>query len=360
MFWDFYYAGGSRPRPTLETILQRYGILVDRPGENYNYSNLGFAVLESIIEQVSGKPYTEFLAAEVFKPLGLARTAVISAPPQNLEIAEKYSSALVPIPFCDHGTRGAGSIYSTAHDIARFLLLHLGRLQPDQTAILKSASIAAMQSSRDPDVRDSSYALGWETGRRYGYPIVTHGGWMDGCRAHLAMIPSEGLAAAVLINGENLPSIQVCDGIFAALLPAYAGRMGSAFPGGGGQPRPPAFLPPAELVGVWEGTIQTHEGDVPIRLEVEPDGGMRIAGRDGTGAWGRAMNPLKTPTLSRGVCVVHFPQVFGLSDAPAAGHRTVLGLTIRKDSLHGEASLIAADMSYSLPSFVSLGRIEAK
>ena len=359
MYWNFYYAGSSRQKPPLETILQRYGILVDQTGTSYNYSNLGYAVLESIIEQVSGKPYPEFLMAEVFKPLNLTRTAVLSAPPDSLPSAEKYSSALAPIPFCDHDTRGASSIYSTARDVALFSLLHLNRLKPDQKAILKSESISLIHNSRDRSVRTSSYGLGIETGTRFGFPILTHGGIMDGCRAHLAMIPSQGLAAAVLVNGENVRTIQVCDWIFAALLPEYARNLKSASPSYGGSPQPQAFRPPAEMVGIWEGTIHTHEADVRVRLAVEQSGEMKISRRNGTGALEEALAPLKAPTLNRGVCVVHFPQLFRLSDAPAASHRTVLGLKIRKDRLSGEASLISSDASYNLPSYIELKRAES-
>jgi CubicO group peptidase (beta-lactamase class C family) len=358
MYWNFYYAGTSRKRPSLEATLQRYGYLMSKPGESYNYSNLGYSVLESIIEQVSGKTYPEFLASEVFKPLNLGSTAVQTAPPEGSNVAEKYSSTLTPIPFCDHGTRGAGAIYSTAHDLALFCLLHLGRLQPDQEAILKPESIAAMQRTRDPDVRYSSYALGWETGRRFGYPIITHGGVIDGCRAHLAMIPPQGLAAAVLINGENVRSIEVCDWIFAALLPGYDRNLKAASPGGGPAASPPPFLPPAELVGTWEGTIKTHEGEIPVRLVVEGAGGVDFFRLDPSGTPGRAHTPLKPPTVSQGIFVVHFPQAFSSSDAPSAGHRTVLGMKIRENRLSGEANTIASDMSYSLPSYIELKRAE--
>jgi len=360
MHWNFYYSGNPRKRPPLETTLERYGILVDPPGASYNYSNLGFAVLESIIERVSGKTYPEFLGEEVFKPLNMTRTAALTDPPEPAEIAVKYSAKLAPIPFCDHDTRGASSIYSTAHDLALFSLLHLGRLRPDQKPILKPGSIAAIRSSRDPGVRTSSYALGMETGTRFGFPILTHGGIMDGCRAHLAMIPSQGLAAAVLINGENARSIEVCDWIFAALLPAYARNLRSSSAPAGGPPPPQAFRPPGELVGAWEGTIKTHEGGVPVRLRVEKNGDVELVPLDRTGSPEKRLSPLKTPALNRGIFVVHFPQAFSLSDAPATDHRTVLGLTIRKDRLSGEASLIAADLSYSLPSYIEMKRVERR
>jgi CubicO group peptidase (beta-lactamase class C family) len=358
MYWSFYFAGSSRQRPLLETTLQRYGRLMSRPGESYNYSNLGYAALESIIECVSEKPYPEFLKAEVFDPLNLKHTAVYTSPPEGPSVAQKYSPALAAIPFCDQDTRGAGAIHSTAHDLALFSLLHLGHLQPNQKAILKPISVAAMQESRDPDVGDSSYALGWETGRRFGYRIVTHGGVMDGCRAHLSMIPSKGLGAAVLINGENFPSIQVCDWIFAALLPEYARNLKSASPGGGTLTSPPVFKPPAELVGAWKGSIKTYEGDVPVRLVVGSDGRVKLFRLDPAGAPGNAHVPLKPPTINRGIFVVHFPQVFSTTDASAASHRTVFGLTIIENRLSGEANLIASDMSYSLPSYIELQRTE--
>jgi CubicO group peptidase (beta-lactamase class C family) len=356
MYWNFYYAAGSRKRPPLKTTLQRYGLLVSRPGESYNYSNLGYAVLEFIIERVSGKPYPEFLAAEVFKPLNLKRATVFTTPPESFGVAEKYASTFSPVPFCDHDTRGASAIYATAHDLALFLLLHLGRLQPAQKAILKPDSIAAMQRSRDPDVRYSSYAFGWERGRRFGYPIFTHGGAMDGCRAHLAMIPDEGLAAAVLINGETQPTIQVCDWIFAALLPEYARNLRAAPFNGGVAPPPSTFSPPPGLIGTWAGMIKTHEGDIPVRLVVEKNGSMELFRPDPAGGPGNAYSPLKTPTLNQGIFVVHFPQVFSLSDAPSSGHRTVLSMKIRDNKLSGEANLIAADMSYSLPSYIEMKR----
>lgn len=361
MYWGFSFEGAGRPRPRLETTLKRYGLLVREPGEGYNYSNLGYGVLEAVIERVGGKAYAEFMADEVFLPLGMSRTLVATEAGKVSNSAVKYTSSLTPIPFCDHDTRGAGGVYSTAHDLALFLLQQLGRLQPGQKSILEPGSVEAMRTSRDPDVRWSSYCLGWETGQRCGYSIVTHGGVMDGCRAHLAMIPEEGLGVAVLINGEGFPSIRVCDWVFAAHLPEYARRLSAAPPPAGAPPPPTAaFKPPAALVGTWTGTIVTHEERIPVRLAVETSGRVELAALDAAGAPGRFLEPLKTPAVNRDVFVVHFPQLFATSDAPAAGHRNVLALKIRQLRLSGEANLIASDMSYSLPSYIELKRTDAE
>ena len=358
MYWNFYFAGSSRSRPNLEAALQRYGCLMAKPGESYKYSNLGYAVLEAIIEHVGGKPYPEFLATEIFQPLNMKDAAVFTAAPQGPPIAVKYSPTLAAIPFCELDTRGAGGIYATARDLAQFMRLHLGRLRPGQKAILKTESIAAMRESRDPGVRSSSYAFGWETGTRCGYPIITHGGVMDGCRAHMALIPSEGLGAAVLINGENVPSIQVCDWIFAALLPEYARKFKDSPPGGGLPPPPPPFRPVAALVGTWQGMVQTFEGDIPVRLVVETDGRVELVRPGPKGAPGQSFLPLKTPVVNNGALVVHFPQLFSTSDATASDHRTVLRMRIHPNRLSGEANTIASDECYFLPSFIVLKRIK--
>lgn len=358
MYWGFSFAGSSRARPPLKTTLERYGRLMFKPGEVYHYSNLGYAVLESIIEHVSGKSYPEFLAAEVFRPLTMREAAVFTAPPEGRPVAAKYSATRAAVPFCDHDTRGAGAIYSTARDLALFMSLHLGQRLEGQPAILKPESIAAMQQARDPDVRSSSYAFGWETGSRYGYSILTHGGVMDGCRAHMVLIPSEGLGAAVLINGENVRSIEVCDWIFAALLPEYARNFKTAPPGDGPPPPPPPFRPAAALVGSWQGLIQTFEGDIPVRLSMEADGQVELIRPGPEGAPGQSFLPLKAPAVSRGFLVIHFPQLFSTPDATASDHRTVLRMRIHPNRLSGEANTIASDESYFLPSFISLERIK--
>ena len=58
-----------------ETI-RRYGKLYNPPGERYEYSNLGYGLLDYLIEQVSSNPYAEFMAREVFGPLEMANASI--------------------------------------------------------------------------------------------------------------------------------------------------------------------------------------------------------------------------------------------------------------------------------------------
>lgn len=46
------------------------------PGTNYEYSNTGYLLLASIIEQLSGKSYEEYLAFNLFEPANMTQTRV--------------------------------------------------------------------------------------------------------------------------------------------------------------------------------------------------------------------------------------------------------------------------------------------
>ena len=66
---------GTQSPPDEETIVKW---LVRRPldtppGTSYAYSNVGYAVLGLLIEQVTGRTYEDYVRAEVFAPLGIER-----------------------------------------------------------------------------------------------------------------------------------------------------------------------------------------------------------------------------------------------------------------------------------------------
>ncbi|MCA1609253.1 MAG: beta-lactamase family protein, partial [Acidobacteria bacterium] len=48
------------------------------PGENARYSTTNYLLLGLVIEQITGKPYGEFLQERIFRPLGMHRTRVIN------------------------------------------------------------------------------------------------------------------------------------------------------------------------------------------------------------------------------------------------------------------------------------------
>lgn len=92
LHYQFYYSNKDyRPTSNDETIA-RYGILVNPPGDVYQYSNLGYGILDHIIARASGMDYTDYLRTQVFIPLGMTRTSVGIAPGLEPYAAQRYDS----------------------------------------------------------------------------------------------------------------------------------------------------------------------------------------------------------------------------------------------------------------------------
>jgi CubicO group peptidase (beta-lactamase class C family) len=74
---------GRRDRPYtnsdyLAFIEQETPPLLWAPGEAFRYSNFGFVLLALVVEEVSGLAFDDFLEENVFEPIGLERTFVLS------------------------------------------------------------------------------------------------------------------------------------------------------------------------------------------------------------------------------------------------------------------------------------------
>src|SRR5690606_19156334 len=244
----------------------------------YEYSNLGFGILDRVIERVSGRDYADFLRTEVFLPLGMVRSSVAIGAGLEPFAAQRYDSEQRPIPFYDFDHRGGSAVYASAHDLVRFGLFHLKRPLPDQRRILADSTLDRMHASAAPDSSPSGYGLGWIIDRDYmGFPRVSHTGFMPGVATILALFPTEGLAIAVLTNKAERRVYRLADDIAAAVLPKFAAALAER------RARPQQettasapFVAPAELLGEWTGTVRTYEGTVPFRLTFQPDGDVHV------------------------------------------------------------------------------------
>jgi len=156
--------------------------LLFKPGERYEYSNVGFSLLGIIVELVSGENYEDFLYTELLKPAGMERTGYLRPGFAKSELAvgyrggERWGTAL-DRPWRPEGPgwhlRANGGILSTVGDMHRWYLA----LKND--AVL---SAAARQKYFAPHIKEyadgnSYYGYGWvnqKTGR--GATLIWHNG----------------------------------------------------------------------------------------------------------------------------------------------------------------------------------------
>lgn len=353
LHYQFFYADEPYRPPGMAETIRRYANLVTAPGERPLYSNLGYRILDYVIERASGKSYVDFMREAVFLPLGMTRTSVNIEPSLTPYAAHRYAADGLPLPFYDFDHPGGSAIFASAHDLLRFGMFHVKAPLADQRPILSDDAIEAMRrpSTRWPhgDGDGDGYGLGWGVHAGFGpYTLVSHGGLMGGVRTALAMIPSEQLVAVALTNGSHdspiVPFTLAAD-IFAALLPDLVGwpdryraeqkaRM---------ERKPPAYAPRPELTGEWRGTVHTHVRELPLTLWFMESGDIHARIGDDL----RML--VNEATYDDGWLAGTFPGDLGTPDASRRTHRLHIDLRHRGDSITGACVAITTDTDGSAP-----------
>jgi hypothetical protein len=196
-------------------------------------------------------------------------------------------------------------------------------------------------------------AMGWGILYLAGQHFVIASGSAPGTISRLTLIPEKNLAVAILCNASLSDEVALWKiewETFAALVPHFPER--PAIP----EVNPPVFIPPRELVGEWQGTVQTYQGRVPITLSVK--GGQEIS----IELAGRTGGPIPM-TTALGPLAVQNGWLSGLffgsiptEDAKRSRHVVFLRLQLQGDSLRGTVSAVAVNQSFALPYWASLER----
>ena len=150
------------------------------PGTVPAYSNYATAVAGYIVERVSGRPFADYVAENIFKPLNMMRSTFVQPLPSELaplmsngyrlgSDAPELFEVVNPFP--------AGSLSSSATDVAQFMMAHLGEGQLGSARILK-AETARLMHSRLFALDDGANAMcyGFYEESRNGQRIIGHGG----------------------------------------------------------------------------------------------------------------------------------------------------------------------------------------
>lgn len=203
-----------------------------RPGERWFYLNEGYVLLGAIIEQVSGRPYADYIRERILQPLGMARsyhshesfradddTAVpyIYSQKESKHLAREYPWGRA---------EADGGLISNVPDMACALSLYLrGGLGPSGP-IITPASVAAMTSAQvatppreiDSGEPASFYGFGLSSSTLFGRRAVAHSGLMYVATAALKFLPEQRCGVIVLANGSGYPLANVADFALALYL----------------------------------------------------------------------------------------------------------------------------------------------
>lgn len=116
-------------------------------GSAYKYSGGGYEVLQLLIEDVSGKSFSQFMRDEIFLPLGMRSSTFDTAAIELRRIAVPYDSGRA-IPRNHYVGLAAAGLYSTAEDLGRFVAASMrgAHGEPPGRGVISATSVAVMQS----------------------------------------------------------------------------------------------------------------------------------------------------------------------------------------------------------------------
>lgn len=282
LHYHFFCEDEPYPRPTMDETIRRYGNLVTIPGEKYQYSNLGYGILDYVISRLSGKGYADFMRQEVFLTLGMTRASVHVAPGLEKYQAIRYGFDGSPIPFYDFDHPGGSAVYCSAYDLVRFGMFHLKEHLADQKAIISDQTIDDMQKPTMPTGNGSGYGIGWAISENnLGYHSVSHSGGMGGVSTTLTMIPDERIVVVALTNCSNSLPHDICKEILSVMLPKYAENRAiqeakQKEEANKKQEQPQEFIPSPELIGEWKGKVVTYKGEIPLTFWFKESGDIHV------------------------------------------------------------------------------------
>lgn len=279
LHYQFFYEDDPYCLPPMDETIRRYGNLVTAPGERYQYSNLGYGVLDYVISRISGKSYSDFMRDEVFLPLGMTRASVYIGRGHKRHHAVRYGTDGLPIPFYDFDHRGASAVYSSAHDLVRFGMFHLKAHLQDQKVILSDETIDEMQSPTVIVKDDVGYGIGWRISEEAAYSFISHDGGMGGVATRLLLVPSESLVVVVLCNAAQYDLTRLIQNeILSVLLPGYRDYRSRVEAEEEGKEKevPSRFRPSPELIGEWSGVVHTYMEDIPFGLLIKDSGDVHV------------------------------------------------------------------------------------
>ena len=185
----------------------RGGLRIDLdPGISWMYTNHGFATLGQIVEDVTGQPLDRHFREHIFEPLGMDSTDLVRSERLKSRLATGYelrAHGAQPVD-CELITVGAGGIYSSPRDIARYLAALLGGGAGEHGSVLKPETLALMYEAHyQPDPRVPGMGLAFFRADLGGHPAVEHSGIVPGFDSQIYLAPNDGVGVMAFANGAK-------------------------------------------------------------------------------------------------------------------------------------------------------------
>jgi len=187
-------------------------------GEVFQYSNLMAAAAGYIgghlvyPNKELGAAYDEAMQKKIFDPLGMKSTTFDMARalhsnhagPHGPDINGKPSLGNMAFNYAIRAHRPAGGVWTSAHDLIRYVQLELaqGKL-PNGKQLVSAENLLARRTPQVAMGESGTYGMGLMVDKTYAVPVVHHGGSLAGYKSDILFLPDSGIGAVLLTNSDT-------------------------------------------------------------------------------------------------------------------------------------------------------------
>lgn len=198
--------------------------LFGEPGQIYSYQNVGYSLIEKVVEAATHQTFERALTENIFKPLDMRNSsASYEAIMSNTNVAKPHffsRKRWVSVPISDtyYNVAPAGGVNASIADMA----LWLRALMDDSSTLMADTTlneifkphVKAITKNRNfirwKRPRASYYGLGWRVINFQNQTLEYHGGYVNGYRSEVAIDRENRIAICVLTNSPgNLADVSI-------------------------------------------------------------------------------------------------------------------------------------------------------
>ena len=208
----------------IDMLQKLHDTLFFKPGTGWKYSNTGYALLASIIEKVSGTSYNDFMAKNIFQPLGMTHTFVYNTRrstgkiPTNYALGFVYADSLkqyvLPdkLPKYDYvyyldGIVGDGCVNTTTGDLYKWDQALYGNKLVSKMSLDEMLSPLVQTSPRDSS---NFYGFGVSVQpKSENGKIISHTGGWPGYATDITRMVDSNETIILLSNNGTSPGVLV-------------------------------------------------------------------------------------------------------------------------------------------------------
>lgn len=243
------------------------------PGAAYLYSNTGYNLLAEIVEKVTGNSFRAWTDTNIFKPLAMTNSHFHDDHQMILK-NRAYSYQTVENGAFKHAINnttapGSSSLYSTAEDLAKWILNFDDTRVGEQTVIEQMHQQGVLNNGEQ-----ISYALGLNIGEYRGLQTVGHSGSWRGFRSHLIRFPDQKFGVVILCNLDTFNPLRLTEKVADIYLADVLAPIEASEPEKAAEPTEdtkPEPLTPEQLTE-FEGDYYTEELDTTYTIAVSENG----------------------------------------------------------------------------------------